>query len=416
MHKFTKYKIATSVAAAVLGTSLFAGTYTVKPGDTIGEIAKSLGFKDIQKAGFVVPSGDLSKIFPGDKISFKGYMIANPDHYPYPMYKKETLNGKKVTTLYDGAIIRDKNVDKTGAYHSAYSGKGFNLGVKATSEQVKAWDTDVRPDGKGLPQGSMTVGDGYEVFAEKCAVCHGEFGEGVGKFPVLAGGQGTLTLHPNNGGEPGPLKTLGSYAPYIAPFYWYIQTAMPLNKPKSLTNDEVYGILGYLLQVNDIQVNGKDIEDETVIDANFIKSVHLPNEKGFEYNNLRKAYTHNTRCMTDCIKGKVKVLEVNPEATVVEPEFGEERYFYGEIKKESGGEAPGKAAYEANCAGCHAEGIAGAPKVGNKEDWTSIIQQDMKITLNNAINGKGAMPPKGGTTLSNDEIKQIVEYMISQSK
>lgn len=413
-----KHKILTStVAAAVLGTSLFAGTYTVKSGDTIGSIAQSLGFKDYKEAGFSVPSGNLNNIKVGDVITYQGYMPADPDHYPYPMYKKEVKAGKKVTTLYDGAIIQDQSLQVNEVYHAPYSGKDFNLGEAATKEHLSAWDTDVRPDGKGLPEGSMSVEEGYEVYAAKCAVCHGEFGQGVDKFPVLSGGQGTLTLHPNSGGEPGPLKTLGSYAPYIAPFFWYIQTAMPLMEPKSLSNSEVYGILGYLLQVNEVQVNGQDIEDDTIIDAEFIKAVHLPNEKGFEYNNLREADTQNTRCMEDCVKGELEIVRVNPEATVVEPEFGEERYFFGEIEKEGGHAGPGAANYEMFCAGCHADGVAGAPKVGDHEGWVDIIAQDMQTTLGNAINGKGAMPPKGGAMdLSDDQIKEIVEYMIQQSK
>jgi cytochrome c len=340
---------------------------------------------------------------------------ADPDKYPFEMYKKEVKAGKKVTTLYDGAIIKDQSFKVNNVYHSGISAKGFNLGEKASKETLKAWDTDVRPDGKGLPEGSMTVAEGYEVYAKKCATCHGEFGEGVDKFPVLAGGEGTLDLHPNNGGEPGPLKTLGSYAPYIAPSFWYIQTAMPLMEPKSLTNSEVYGILGYLLQVNEVEVNGEEIEDETVIDAAFIKSVHMPNEKGFEYNNLREPDAKGDRCMKNCAD-KIEVVRVNPEATVVEPEFGEERYFYGEIKKEEHG-GPGAAAYETYCAGCHHEGIAGAPKTGVHEDWADIISQGVDTTVANAVNGKGAMPPKGGAMdLTNEEIKQIVEYMIDKSK
>eukprot|EP01155_Anaeramoeba_flamelloides_P024958 Anaeramoba_flamelloidesa811802_173.p2 GENE.a811802_173~~a811802_173.p2 ORF type:complete len:373 (-),score=47.04 a811802_173:351-1469(-) len=354
----------------------------------------------------------LSSLFAGD------YIPADPDKYPHPMYKKETKAGKKVTTLYDGAIIKGKELKVNAPYQPSISGKNFNLGVPATKEHLKAWDTDVRPDGKGLPQGSMTVGEGYEVYAAKCATCHGEFGEGVDKFPVLSGGNGTLTLHPNSGGEPGPLKTLGSYAPYIAPFFWYIQTAMPLMEPKSLSNDQVYGILGYLLQVNEVEVNGEEIDDDTVIDAEFIKAVHLPNEKGFEYNNLREPDTKNTRCMKNCLDlDKATVQIANWEATVVEPEFGEERYFYGEIKKDEGHAGPGAANYEMYCAGCHADGVAGAPKVGETEAWSDIVAQSMETTLSNAINGKGAMPPKGGAMdLTDEQIKEIVEHMINESK
>ena len=413
-----KYKLIASSVALALSSSLFAGTYTVQAGDTIASIAAKLGYKDYKEAGFVVPSGDLGKIMVGDKISYKGYMPADLNKYPYPIYKKETKAGKKVTTLYDGAIIKDKKIKVNAVYQPTFTGKGFNLGEMATKEHLDAWNTDVRPDGKGLPEGSMSVEEGYEVYAAKCAVCHGEFGEGVDKFPVLTGGHGTLTLTPNSGGEPGPLKTLGSYAPHIAPFFWYIQTAMPLMEPKSLSNSQVYGILGYLLQVNEIEVNGEEIDDETVIDAAFIKSVIMPNEKGFEYNNLREPDTQNTRCMTNCVDlDKTEVQIANWEATVVEPVFGEERYFFGEIEKKEEHAAPGAVEYETYCAGCHADGVAGAPKIGSNEDWSSIIEQDFQTTLSNAINGKGAMPPKGGAMdLSDDKIKEIVELMISKSK
>lgn len=341
---------------------------------------------------------------------------ADPNKYPYEMYKKETKAGKKVTTLYDGAIIKDQNFDVNTVYHSPYTGKGFNLGEKAGADTLKAWDTDVRPDGKGLPEGEMTVEEGYEVYAAKCAVCHGEFGEAVDKFPVLAGGKGTLNLHPNSGGEPGPLKTLGSYLPYIAPMFWYIQTAMPLMEPKSLSNSEVYGILGYLLQVNEIEVNGEPIEDDTLVNADFIKSVIMPNQDGFEYNNLRVADTNNTRCMTNCVKGKVRVDRVNPEATVVEPEFGEERYFYGEIETAGAHGGPEVANYEMYCAGCHADGVAGAPKTGDHGAWADIIANGIDAATKNAIEGKGAMPPKGGADLTDEQIKEIVNHMFSNSK
>ena len=74
----------------------------------------------------------------------------------------------------------------------AYADK-LNLGRLATADEVKAWDIDVRPDGVGLPAGSGSVAQGEELFVEKCAACHGDFGEAVDRWPVLAGGQGTLS-------------------------------------------------------------------------------------------------------------------------------------------------------------------------------------------------------------------------------
>jgi S-disulfanyl-L-cysteine oxidoreductase SoxD len=352
-------------------------------------------------------------------LATKRFQPANPDMYPYPMYKDEIRNGKKVRTLYDGAIIKNKTFQVQHVYHAPYNGKGMNRGTPATQEQITAWNTDVRPDGEGLPKGSMSVAEGAEIYMEKCGSCHGDFGEGVDKFPVLSGGFGTLTLQPNHGAEPGPEKTLGSYANYIAPFFWYIQTAMPLAAPKSLSNSETYGILGYLLQVNEIQVNGKDIDDETIIDSAFIKSVHLPNEDGFVYNNLRNPLTNNTRCMENCIDEKrIQLLRIQTDGTEVEPPFGEERWFFGESQiKTQNSLSHTRESYESHCAGCHAQGIIGAPKVGDKKAWNHVLKKGLDRVMENSITGIGGMPPKGGATdLSDLEIKEIINFMINSTE
>ncbi len=74
------------------------------------------------------------------------------------------------------------------------------------------------------------------------------------------------------------------------------------------------------------------------------------------------------------------------------------------------------AEYQAKCFACHGTGAAGAPKLGDKAAWTARIAQGDGI-YTNAINGKGAMPPKGGHAgLSDDNVKSIVDYMINKSK
>jgi len=380
----------------------------------------------MRKATLIASSFILVSSLGAAKLS---YTPANADKYPYPNITKDK-HGHKITI--DGSILRKNYVNVKSIYKSPISGKDFALGTKASKETLKAWDTDVRPDGKGLPDGSMNVEKGAQVYAAKCAICHGDFGEGVDRFPVLAGGIGTLNLHPNGGGDPKPLKTLGSYAPYITPFFWYIHTAMPLNKPKSLSNSEVYGILGYILQLNAIKVNGKDIEDSTVIDRKFIKAVHLPNEKGFEYNNQRKPDTHNTRCMKNCVKpSKMKIVHIKTDATVVVPTFGKGRYYFGtdysraveakypnKSEKSNGGNfGTGKTVYNNTCAGCHNSGVAGAPKLGNKADWAHVRKENLKDVFKHAINGLNAMPPKGGdTTLKDEDVKNAAKYMMEKSK
>ena len=121
----------------------------------------------------------------------------------------------------------------------------FNLGEIATAKQVAGWDIDVRPDGLGAPIGTGNAFDGEEIYADRCASCHGDFGEAVDNWPVLVGGEGTLGSHD-------PVKTTGSYWPYASTMYDYIYRAMPFGEAQSLTHDETYQIVAYLLYMNDI--------------------------------------------------------------------------------------------------------------------------------------------------------------------
>ncbi|MFZ0791177.1 MAG: c-type cytochrome [Chromatiaceae bacterium] len=78
---------------------------------------------------------------------------------------------------------------------------------------------------------------------------------------------------------------------------------------------------------------------------------------------------------------------------------------------------PGAATYNRVCQACHATGAAGAPLLGNKEAWQPRIDQGLDVMLQTAINGKGAMPPRGTcTNCSDEDLKAAIEYMVSQVK
>ena len=191
---------------------------------------------------------------------------------------------------------------------AATSGK-YGVGRTATPAEVKAWDIDVRPDGQGLPDGKGTVAQGEQIYNEQCAVCHGDFGEGVDRWPVLSGGQDTL-----KGDD--PVKTVGSYWPYLSTVFDYVKRAMPFGNAQSLSNDEVYALTAYILYLNDI------VSDEKFeLSKKNFTSVRLPNEKNFtkdvrpDTSTLAKAKP----CMKDCkpevkITGRARVLDVTPEA------------------------------------------------------------------------------------------------------
>ena len=146
--------------------------------------------------------------------------------------------------------------------------EGPNLGHVAAPDEIATWDISIAPDGAGLPPGSRTPRQGEAVYIAKCLGCHGEKGTGKPN-DALAGGRGTLT------GDQPPVKTTGSFWPYATTLFDYVRRAMPLNESKSLSNDEVYAVVAYLLQLNGI------IGENDTIDAQSLQKVRMPNADGF---------------------------------------------------------------------------------------------------------------------------------------
>lgn len=154
------------------------------------------------------------------------------------------------------------------ALASAALAQSPNLGTPITPEDLAPWDISIGPDGAGLPAGSGTVKQGEAVFMAKCQACHNEKGAGQPN-DRLVGGQGTLA------GDKPAIKTVGSYWPYATTLFDYIRRAMPLNQSKSLSNDEVYGVVAYLLNLNGV------IPESETIDAQSLPKVMMPNRDGF---------------------------------------------------------------------------------------------------------------------------------------
>ncbi|WP_212523427.1 c-type cytochrome [Actibacterium sp. MT2.3-13A] len=189
----------------------------------------------------------------------------------------------------------------------ALAGK-YGLGRPATPDEIAAWNKDVRPDGTGLPEGSGSVEDGEMIFAENCAVCHGDFAEGVGNWPKLAGGQDTLD-------HQDPLKTVGSYWPYLSTTWDYVNRSMPFGNAQTLSPDEVYAIVAYILYSNDL------VDDEFVLSKENFLEVEMPNADGFIIDDRLEAEAHFWNpepCMENCkesveITMRAAVLDVTPQ-------------------------------------------------------------------------------------------------------
>ena len=190
---------------------------------------------------------------------------------------------------------------------SIASDRPYGLGKLATAEEVAGWDIDVRPDGKGAPVGVGTAALGEEIYAERCAACHGDFGEGIDRWPVLVGGQGTLDSHD-------PVKTVGSYWPYASTIYDYVYRAMPFGEAQSLTHDETYSVVAYLLFMNDV------IEEDLQLSNANIGSINMPNREGFRLPDPRPdGQPQGEPCMKNCsvstkIIGKARNIDVTPES------------------------------------------------------------------------------------------------------
>jgi cytochrome c len=269
----------------------------------------------------------------------------------------------------------------------------YGFGTPATAEEIAGWDIDIRPDGKGLPPGSGSVEDGEMLYEEKCASCHGSFGEGVGRYPVLAGGEGSLTAERPN-------KTIGSYWPYASTVWDYIHRAMPFPQPQSLTDDEVYAITAYVLNLNDL------VDDDFVLTADNLASIEMPNKDGFFFDD--RPDTQNTGCMENCKDPASIKITSEPSIATLQDEEGE---VVVEVVAEGG-----EKIYQQACQMCHEAGVAGAPMTGDAAVWADRIAQGRDKLVNSAIEGIGVMPPKGGQSqLSDEEVASSVDFLIQQA-
>ena len=294
----------------------------------------------------------------------------------------------------------------------------LGIGSTATPEMIAGWDIDIRPDGMGLPPGQGSVAEGEPLYEAKCASCHGLFGEGEGRWPILAGGEGTLdTLHPE--------KTVGSYWPYASTLWDYIHRAMPYPAPQSLTDDETYAISAYVLYLNDI------VDDDFVADRESFAAVKMPNEPNFYIDN--RPDVQNTRCMENCadpanftivttINGVTPTGHFKEDSGVAANHYGDSEPAAKAVEVAmSDAATAGKSVYDKACQACHGMGVAGAPKVGDASAWVDRIKTGMASMSSNAINGyqgpNGVMPAKGGNmSLSDEEVSNAVAFMVESSQ
>ena len=160
------------------------------------------------------------------------------------------------------------------------------FGHAISESELAAWNIDIRtPDGRGLPPGRGSVAQGKKLFEAHCVACHGADAKGGAVYGTMVGGIGTMNSNPR-------VLTPGSMYPYAPILFDYTRRAMPMNAPQTLTNDEVYALSAYLLNLNGL------VPADAVMDAQSLPRVQMPNRNAFIVDDRPDASA--TRCMTNC--------------------------------------------------------------------------------------------------------------------
>jgi mono/diheme cytochrome c family protein len=175
---------------------------------------------------------------------------------------------------------------KTGPHEVQPIADRPHFGRPVSEADLAPWNIDVRtPDGRGLPAGRGSVADGKKVYEAKCVACHGADAKGGAMFGTMVGGVGSFTTNAR-------VLTPGSMYPYAPVLFDYVRRAMPMDRPQTLTDDEVYAVTAYLLNLNGL------VPAEAVLDAKGLVAVQMPNRNGFMIDD--RPDTHAQRCMTNC--------------------------------------------------------------------------------------------------------------------
>ena len=371
-----------------------------------------------------------------------GSLYANESAYNGLWNAQKDISGGVYYPIKDGQtgpykvnqqVYKNSNIAKNeGGLKVAY-----NNGRVPTKNELKAWDKDLNGLNKGLPDGYGYVDEGEALYEAQCMSCHGDFGSGGGGYPALSAGKAKemkRTLKNNRWLEPtaeGPTRVFGSYWPVASTLWWYIRDAMPHTKSKTLTNDEVYSLTAYILYINGMKVNGEIVNETFKLDKEKFLKIEMPNRNGFipdidgenGIENVREFYENPDNygairlkkgeepCMKNCqqtdniarIDGGISDFE--PPISVVRdlpPKVVDPAH---KVKFDA------KGAYDSNCAMCHESGVA--PAAGNKTAWAPYLEKGFDKVIQNGLEGtKLGMPARGGSSLSEEEFKQVVNYIV----
>lgn len=198
---------------------------------------------------------------------------------------KLIVAGLATAMLLATSAVAQQNAGKRST-DAQREGPGVRYGQPISEADIGAWDIDIRTsDGKGLPPGKGSVADGAKIYADKCIACHGEAAKGGPVYGTMVGGVGSFTT-------PTRVLTPGSMYPYAPILFDYVRRTMPMNEPQTLSNDQIYAVAAYLLNLNGL------VPNDAVMDAASLTRVQMPNRNGFIVDD--RPDTKASRCMSNC--------------------------------------------------------------------------------------------------------------------
>lgn len=339
-------------------------------------------------------------------------------------------SGQDAADPTDGAVMAAKP--------AARGVGGFaGVGRDASATEVAAWDIDVRPDFQGLPPGEGSVTDGEEIWIEKCASCHGDFGDaGHVFFPLI----GNTTLEDIETGQvaalkdPGKVRTSMMKIPYVSTLWDFIYRAMPWNAPKTLTPDEVYALVAYMLYLAEVVPDDHVLSHENIAEA----QARMPNRNGITIEHGMWSVSGepdvvNVDCMKDCAPEPEIKSELPEYAWDAHGDLTQQTRSYGPARgwkvgmapetveeagavAASGAAAPTELMTAKGCMSCHGMDAAVVGPGLNDVRNRYAGQADAATLLSKKIREGGAgtwgqipMPPQ--PQLSDIEVEQIVDWL-----
>ncbi|MGQ0619582.1 MAG: c-type cytochrome [Panacagrimonas sp.] len=317
------------------------------------------------------------------------------------------------------------------------------VGRDATDAEVKAWDIDVRPDFQGLPSGSGSVSDGETLWIAKCSSCHGDFGDANHVFVPLVG---NTTAEDIKTGRVASLKAGGSVrttftkVATVSTLWDYIHRAMPWDAPKSLSHNDVYALLAYLLNLAEIVPTNYVLSDKNMAEV----QARMPNRNGVTrehglWDLKGKPDTHNVACVKDCKKEVTVLSELPAYARNAHGNLADQNRSFGPVRgvvtasaaeaakpaASSAPTAPENAAVTAvlganGCTGCHGMDKKilgpGFNEIAAKYKYKG--QKDAKAHLTTRIKAGGSgvwgqisMPPQPAITEA--ELTTVVDWLLA---